>query len=446
MRNHGLHGLHRFFQSLMHSRLAWETAWSFALKATNAGLMFLSTVILARRLGVVGYGIYAYAYSLVTLLALPAHAGLPNIVVRETAKGLAQGRPDLVKGAWQWTGRVVVVLSLLVMGIGGPLFVLWQGGLKNTAGQTMAWALLLVPLITLGNLRGAALRGLQQVILGQLPEFVLRPGLFLLFIGGAALLWKETLSPPIAMMFHAVASLLAFVVGAWLLWRHTPNPVRYARPSTEAQRWLASGIIFALFVGFSVVNQQVSTVILGLFTTPDAVGRFRVAMQIATLAAFGLDAVNMVVAPRFADLWTRGEMAYLQRLVTRSAQVMSLISLLVTAVFMLGGRVFLRIVFGPEFDSSYIPLMVLLLGYGIDSAMGPAGMLLNMTGYEKETAVVMFWAAGLNIVLNMILVPIHRILGAAAAYAISIAIWKTSFWWLARRKLKINTRLLHLPK
>lgn len=138
-------------------QLAQQAFWSLLLKATNAGLMFASTVLLARLLGAAGYGIYAYALSLVTLLALPAHAGLPTLVLRETAKGLAQGRPDLVKGAWWWAGRVVAVLSLLVIGIGGPLLVMWQGGLKSTAGQTMAWSLLPVPLIALGNMRGVAL-------------------------------------------------------------------------------------------------------------------------------------------------------------------------------------------------------------------------------------------------------------------------------------------------
>ena len=81
--------------------IAWETGWSFALKAANTGLGFLTTVLLARLLGAEGYGIYAYAYALVMLLAMPAQSGLPNLIVRETARGLAEGTPDRVKGAWQ---------------------------------------------------------------------------------------------------------------------------------------------------------------------------------------------------------------------------------------------------------------------------------------------------------------------------------------------------------
>lgn len=192
-------------KTLLRSRLVREGGWSFALKGVNTGLMFLATVLLTRLMGAEGYGIYAYAYALITLLAMPAHAGLPDLVMRETARGLVQKRPDVVKGAWHWAGRVVAGLSLVVALIAGPFLVAWQGGLSSPRGQTMAWALALVPLIALGNLRGASLRGLQRIVAGQLPEFFLRPGLFLLLLGAMALWFPGRLSAPLAMTLQVVA-------------------------------------------------------------------------------------------------------------------------------------------------------------------------------------------------------------------------------------------------
>jgi len=373
------------------------------------------------------------------LLVLPGHAGLPALILRETARGQAQKRPDLVKGVWRWAGRVVVVLSLLVMGIGGPLFVVWQGGLSSTAGQTIAWAMVLVPFLAMGNMQGAALRGLQRVVLGQLPEFVMRPGLFLFLLGGAALLWNETFTPPVAMMILTAASLLAFVVGAWLLWRYTPESVRHARPTVEVRGWLASSVIFALLTGFNVVNQQTSTVILGLFITPVAVGHFRVALQVTMLAAFARQAINMVVAPRFAVLWAQGEKARLQRLVTHSAQVVLAFNILVTVAFVLVGRSFFQVIFSPEFDGSFRPVLILLVGQMVNSAAGSVGFLLNMTGHERDTAIGMGVAAVLNVVLSLALVPIWGAEGAAAATSVSMVLWNFLLWWRVRRLLGINS-------
>lgn len=427
-------------------QLARETVCSFALKGISACLGFLCTILLARLLGAEGYGVYAYVLALITLMALPAHAGLPNLIVRETAKGLAQERPDLLKGAWQWAGRVVAVLSPVVMLVAGPVFVAWQGGLGSIGGQTMAWALPLVPLIALGNLRGAALRGLQRVVVGQLPEFLLRPGLFLLLLGGTALLWGGTPSPSSAMMLYAVAAFLAFAVGAWLLWRHTPEAVRYARPSVDARGWLASSVIFALLAGFRVINIQASTVVLGLFVAPHIVGHFRVAAQVAMLAAFGLQAINMVLAPRFADLWARREKARLQRLVTRSAQAVLAFNLLVTVALVLAGRSFFQLVFGPEFDSSYVPLLILLVGQMVNSAAGCVDFLLNMTGHERDTAKGMAVAAAVNVVLNVALVPVWGIVGAATATAASMTLWNVLLWWRVRQRLGINSLAFNVSK
>ena len=424
-------------------RLAWEALGSFALKATNALVGFLTTVLLARMLGAQGYGIYAYALSLITLLALPVAAGLPKLLIRETSQGLAQGRPDLVRGAWQWSGRVVALLSLVVIGAGGPLLITWQGGLASPSGQTMAWALVLVPLMALGNLRGAALRGLKRVVLGQLPEFAFRPGLFLLLVGGLALWNPKALSPPTAMMLRSAASLLAFLVGAWLLWVHTPDAIRHAQSTVQTREWLVSSLMFALLAGFGVLNRQISTVLLGLFTAPEAVGRFRVAVQVSTLAAFGLHAVNTVVGPRFAEFWVRGEKARLQRLVTRSAQVVLLFNAFITGMFVLAGRPFFHVVFGQEFDASYGPLLILLVGQTVNSAVGSVAQLLNMTGHEQDVVMTMALAVPLNFILCLVLIPSWSIQGAAMANAVSMIFWNVLLWWRVRQRLGIISLAFH---
>jgi len=151
-----------------------------------------------------------------------------------------------------------------------------------------------------------------------------------------------------------------------------------------------------------------------------------------------------VVAPRFADLWARGEKDRLQRLVTRSAQVVLAFNILVTVAFVLAGRPFFRLVFGLEFDDSYIPLLILLGGQVVSSAAGSVALLLNMTGYERDAATRMAVAATLNIPLNLVLVPTWGIEGAAAATAVSMGAWNVMLWWRVRQRLGINSLALNI--
>jgi O-antigen/teichoic acid export membrane protein len=225
---------------LIGSEIGRETIGSLGLKAANTGLAFLGTVVLARVLEPAGYGVYAYIYALVTLLAVPAQFGMPTLVLRETARGSAQGDYGAVQGIWRWAGRSTAVISLGL--VGAAALVAWalRAFLAYEGLATLAWGLVLVPLVALGNLRGAALRGLNRVVAGQLPELLLRPGLLVLLVAGAAITAGGVLSAADAMALHAAASALAFAAGALMLWKATPAPVRVARPRTESKSWWIS--------------------------------------------------------------------------------------------------------------------------------------------------------------------------------------------------------------
>jgi O-antigen/teichoic acid export membrane protein len=299
--------------------------------------------------------------------------------------------------------------------------------------------LALVPLIALGNLRGAALRGLNRIVAGQLPEFVIRPALFALLLAGTGLLMGRQFTAPVAMALHVAAGLIAFMAGAWLLWRSTPLSVRQAQPHSQGKVWLASSSLFALIAGFQMINSQTSTLILGLMETPDQVGVFRVAVQVAPLASFGLHALTMVVTPRFADLYAQGKMASLERLVIDGSRIVLGVNLIITTVFVLLGKWFFGLVFGPDFTASYPLLLILLVGEVVSSATGSPGHLLLMTGNERETVNGIGAAAAVNLALNLLLVPLWGIRGAAIATATSVIVSNVLLWRAARKRLGINS-------
>jgi len=419
--------------------LVRDATGSTLLRTANTVLAFLTTVLLARLLGAEGFGVYAFSYALVTLLAVPVHVGLPSLVMRETARGMAQDRPDLVKGVWRWAARFTVTLSVVVtLGL-GPIIVWLRGGLGEVAGNTMAWAFAVVPFMAFTSVCGGAMRGLRFVLAGQLSELIVRPGLFLMAIGAAAFIVPDRISAPFAMLLQAGACLGAFLVGAWMLFRVAPQSVRRARAEAETATWLSSSFLFGLSAGFAIINKQVSTVVLGVFEAPDQVGVFRVAVQVALLAAFGLQAVNQVVAPRFALAYARGDLAYLQRLATASARLVLAFSVLVTGLVAGFGRSVFPVVFGAELSPAFLPLLILLVGQLVNSVVGPVGFLLKMTGHEREIVRAMVLGAVMNVCLSLLLIPAHGILGAAVAEATSMATWSALLWWRARQVLGVDS-------
>jgi len=114
-------------------------------------------------------------------------------------------------------------------------------------------------------------------------------------------------------------------------------------------------------------------------------------------------------------------------------------NLVLTILFVALGRSFFNLVFGPEYDASYVPLLILLAGQMVNSAAGSVGFLLNMTGHERETARGMAVAATLNVVLNLLLTPLWGVQGAAIATAVSMIAWNALLWWAVHQRLGISS-------
>jgi len=172
------------------------------------------------------------------------------------------------------------------------------------------------------------------------------------------------------------------------------------------------------------------------------VGFFRVAQRGAMLIPFGLQAVNMAIAPTISDLYTKGQMQQLQHVVTKSARAILAYALPVALILMLGGFWLIPFVFGQDFAPASWPLVILCAGQLFNAAMGSVGIVLTMSQNERLTAKGVSIAAVANIMLNSFLVPMWGVVGAALATSISLVIWNVLLViWLFQRLGIITTAL-----
>lgn len=413
---------------------------SISIKALSTLTGLLLAIALARVLGIEQFGIYAFCFSLISLLATPAQLGLPNLVTRETAKADASGDWSMMRGIWRWSSGVAGLLSALLAAVGIACVFLFRESIPQAYGTTILWGLLLVPLVALGNLRGAALRGLRKVTLGLLPEFVLRPGLLLLFIFAVPLaLGLQDLQAGDAMKLHVGAAFIAFAIGAVLLIYHRPSEMSlHPSPTYHSSAWARSAIPLAFLAGMQLVNQNVAIITLGALSTAEEAGIYRVVIQGGGLIAFGLQAVNMVVAPYFARLHASGDLQRMQKLATVSARISLALAAPPALIFIFAGGPILSLVFGAGFANGHTALAILAIGQLANAAFGSVASLLNMSGYEKDSARGLAIAALSNVILNLALVPFYGTIGAAIASSASLLIWNILLWKAVSRNLQIK--------
>lgn len=421
----------------MGAQLVRGSAWGFLFRILEVLITLVVVVLLARVLGAYGYGIYAFVLALVSLAAVPVRMGVPPLVVRETARAQQLQNWDAVRGIWRWANGVVLILSLAIISGGG--LVLWLGWVETElVRETLIWGLVLVPFLALVSVRSASLRGLRHVLAGVWPEQVLRPGLLAVFLLAVLLAPGAAITASDAMALTVVATLVSFVVGVWLLRRYRPRELRDVAPRFATRAWLGAAWPMALTQGFQQINRYADILLLGVLAAVVDVGVYRVAAQGALLVSLGLSALNMVVAPFITRLHAGQEVEKLQKLARRTSQAALAFAIPATLLFVFFGEWMLVTFFGSEFAPAYWPLLLLAFGQLISAWFGAAGMLLNMTGYERDVTRAVAVAAVGNIGLNLMLIPPYGVTGAAVATTASIVFWNIWMWRAVHRRLGIR--------
>jgi O-antigen/teichoic acid export membrane protein len=424
-------------------RLARGGTASLAIQAANLGFSFALGLLLARTLGAEGYGVYAYAFTLVAVLSVPAKFGLPILIVREVARSRVERNWGALRGIVRWSNIVAGAFALVVGALAAAIALGFREDLAPAHLLTFFWALVLVPPMVLGELRGAALRGLGHVVQGQLPERVLRPAFTIVLCGFAlVVLPAGGLRPDAAMSLHVLAALLAFGAGAWMYLRARPPEVANVRPVYKRRAWLSSAWPLALAASMQILNSHTDILMLGVFETADQVGIYRAASQCAGLVGLALLAINQVAAPQFAALYASGDLRRLERLAVGGSRLILAGAAPVAAILIIFGDGILSLLFGDEYASGRVPMTLLVLGQLSNAAFGSVGLLLNMSGHEGKTARAVVIAQAVNLTLNLILIPRYGSVGAAAASAVTITLWNAILSYEVRRNLGIRSAAL----
>ncbi len=400
--------------------------------AILAGLT--ASVTLARVLGPEAYGVYAFVFSVITLLGLPVKMGLPTLILRETARADQAGDGALMAGIWRWSNQAMALMAAVVLALGW--LYLWAiAGTNAPRPAAFAWALLLIPLIGWAEARAAALRGLRRVALGPGPDKIARP----LLLAAVVALWAAPLSAAQVYMIHAGMAAATLLAASVILRRVRPHYAGEEAPRTTPRAWIAAIVPLSAIAGLNVVSHNTDILMLGALASDVDVGLYRVALSGANIVLFGLTTVNLVLQPYFARAWGAGDHRQLQKLATAGTRISVAATLPVLALFWLGGTGLLTLIFGQAYSGAFWALILLCLGQTVSAFFGSVGNLLMMSGREWVALSGLVASTLVNVALNWVLIPRYGIEGAAIATGASIVVWNLGLWAAAWVIMRIDS-------
>jgi O-antigen/teichoic acid export membrane protein len=190
--------------------------------------------------------------------------------------------------------------------------------------------------------------------------------------------------------------------------------------------------------GFARILHQMDILVGGSFIGTAASGIYSVADRFANLVNFGLQISNQSTAHMYTPLYVNGQKQKLQRVVSLTVLIAVITTVPIVAALFTWLNQTLAL-FGEAFsEQGAIILQFLLFGQFVHVVSGPNGLLMQMTNYQNEMALIQLATLVFDAALLVALVPTFGLLGAAIAAASATVFRNLVITVRVQRHLGIN--------
>jgi O-antigen/teichoic acid export membrane protein len=388
-----------------------------ALAANGLGFVYILTV--THLVDVHSIGLVALGTTVVGFALIPSLLGLDTGIIRFVARGAASGDEQSARASFQVGLAVVcltsvaltVVIWILAPRIGQEFFH------KPASTPILRIVSLSLPALALGRATLAAMQGFGIMgypawlgILRRIFEFAAVLPLIAVGLEARALAWAGVVSAwasaLVALGFLSRVHAKAFVParGAWPLW----SLLNFSVP----QVMTAALFFFIIWT---------DTLLLGHYRSASEVGVYAIVGSLLVPATVVSTAVGQMFAPRISAADALGDRVTLAEMLKRVTHWNTAISLpFFTALALLSTAVLG--IFGSRYTAGATALTILALGQLLNTAAGPLGQVINMSGRQYLTMTNNAAVAGLNVLGCIVLIPRYGLTGAACSTAASLTI------------------------
>ncbi len=415
-----------------------------AIRMVGAVLAYVSAILLARWLGTFQFGIYAYVWVCALILACALPLGYPSAALRFLPDYLARGKWRRLHGFLNQSIAVAAGVSTLGALISAGLILVFKDSIESYYVVPLLVGLICVPAIAMLNQMEATARAFGWLHAAFVPGYIVRPLLLMAIVYALVACGLQPTSVD-AMWALVVGCLVASLAQAFLVLKRARAAVPAAPPVHHSRHWAAISLSFVTIDGFRQVLENCDVLMIGRLLDPTSVAAYYAAVRTGGLIAFIYFAVVALAAPKFSKIHISGTREDMQRFISGVIQLMFWPSALAVLVLACLGPYILSL-FGMDFAGGYPSLIVVLLGLLVRASTGPVEYMLNMTGHHKDTMRIYGIAAAACIVLNLVLIPMLGILGAALAAYGAIAGASIALALIVRRRLGITAFVLPLSR
>ncbi|MBV9519712.1 MAG: polysaccharide biosynthesis C-terminal domain-containing protein [Hyphomicrobiales bacterium] len=417
---------------------------AFGIFVIGAGLTYCSQLLIARLVGADTFGIYAYVFAWMVVLAYFSALGFDVALLRFVPAYRAERAYALLKGVIQYAERRAMAVSAGVIAL-GILVVCLAPGMSSTLRNTFIVGFFLVPVWALLWIRSSAVRAFGGVISALAPDRMVRDGMLLVIVAVASFSFGASLDAPWVMTATLVGSVVGLALSSIAKHRLRPRIMDTITAEYSAAIWRRTALPLVIIAGAESLLNRTGVLLLGWSGHTTDAGIYGLAFNIAFLAALPRTAVNTLFAPTISHLFARKDQAMLQILVSTSA-LWTLCGAAAIALFLSVLADPLLSWFGHGYEAGVPALRILLIGQVFAASVGSQLHVMNMTGHERSAAVLLITSTVVNALVSMIMINQFGLTGAAIATTLTLILWNAGMAVFIWRRLELLPGVLGLPR
>ncbi len=415
------------FSARLDRKLLGDTAWNYGAFALMAGTGVILNFFIAIQFGIETLGVFNQIYAVYIVAAQLAVFGIHDSAQKHTAEHHGQeDERQLIARSANLAALLIGAGVALIIYLAAPLI----GRIANSAsvGHGIAWAAPGLLFFALNKVQMGVLNGERRM-----RAFAIMQSVRVLAILGVILVAEVQEWPGYLLgVSFTVAELVIFAPLLILI-----RPWQCRRDAAGARYWCQQHLNFgakALPNGFLAESYlRVDVLMLAIFVSDEAVGIYSFAAMFIEGLYQVPTVIRTVVNPILVRLIGTGDRRALARF-GRRVMVMSLGVFITTA-----GLTYLIFPslshYFPDdlITHAYPVLSILIAGLVVYAAFVPLDFMLMQAGQPGWQSVLMSTNITVNAALNITLIPVYGILGAAlataAAFAVSAVTLNSAVWW-----------------
>lgn len=413
MHNHTLHNLLR--GALAH-RYVQNTGWAMVNRVVALPVGLVVGALVARHLGPANYGAISYAEGLLGLLALLQLLGLNTILPRDLIRNREQSAEILgsvfilrMSGAalrfiiilviaWLFEPDSTVFWILVILGVGSFLDVF-------TVIDFFFEANVQVRKTALANLWSLGVTTVYRILLLALKADVL-------FFAGA----------------KVIAKLVKTLCSCGMFLRTETAPRQWHCKTSTAIRFLGMSWPLILSGVFVTIYMHIDKVMIRHMLDTEQLGQYAVTIQISTLFYFIQAALGTSLFPALVSAREKSSRLYEARF-TRLFALLFYLGVAISMIIFLTGRHLTIFIFGPDYEGAVSALRIhvwSLIAVFLGTAAGRWIVIEDKQIYALPRVAS---GAIANVLLNLWMIPMMGISGAAVATVVSYYISGVFFFF-----------------